>query len=105
MPSSACEIPIRSEEHTSELQSHDNLVCRLLLEQKRHGGAPPDRAAPMQASPSGHPTARAAGARWGGWHPGPGGGGRARTRGLNFFFERGRTPGLIPFPPPPPSPV
>src|SRR3954463_5795973 len=23
----------RSEEHTSELQSHDNLVCRLLLEQ------------------------------------------------------------------------
>src|SRR3954465_1810376 len=26
----------RSEEHTSELQSHDNLVCRLLLEKKRH---------------------------------------------------------------------
>src|SRR3954462_4401602 len=25
----------RSEEHTSELQSHDNLVCRLLLEKKR----------------------------------------------------------------------
>src|SRR3954465_10709674 len=25
----------RSEEHTSELQSHDNLVCRLLLEQKK----------------------------------------------------------------------
>src|SRR3954467_1486434 len=25
----------RSEEHTSELQSHDNLVCRLLLEQNR----------------------------------------------------------------------
>src|SRR3954466_9672736 len=25
---------IRSEEHTSELQSHDNLVCRLLLEKK-----------------------------------------------------------------------
>src|SRR5260370_23103714 len=24
--------PIRSEEHTSELQSHLNLVCRLLLE-------------------------------------------------------------------------
>src|SRR3954467_16003643 len=24
----------RSEEHTSELQSHDNLVCRLLLETK-----------------------------------------------------------------------
>src|SRR3954465_16095026 len=26
---------IRSEEHTSEIQSHDNLVCRLLLEKKR----------------------------------------------------------------------
>src|SRR3954462_12105232 len=25
---------MRSEEHTSELQSHDNLVCRLLLEKK-----------------------------------------------------------------------
>src|SRR3954463_1593550 len=28
---------IRSEEHTSELQSHDNLVCRLLLEKKKTG--------------------------------------------------------------------
>src|SRR5260370_30076184 len=26
---------VRSEEHTSELQSHLNLVCRLLLEQKK----------------------------------------------------------------------
>src|SRR2546427_1569285 len=26
--------PIRSEEHTSELQSQSNLVCRLLLEKK-----------------------------------------------------------------------
>src|SRR4029434_11353510 len=26
-------VPYRSEEHTSELQSHLNLVCRLLLEQ------------------------------------------------------------------------
>src|SRR6202041_2908750 len=29
-------ILIRSEEHTSELQSHVNLVCRLLLEKKRY---------------------------------------------------------------------
>src|SRR5260370_9197617 len=29
------DIP-RSEEHTSELQSHLNLVCRLLLEKKKH---------------------------------------------------------------------
>src|SRR5690242_21516879 len=27
--------PPRSEEHTSELQSHVNLVCRLLLEKKK----------------------------------------------------------------------
>src|SRR5438034_4717197 len=26
--------PLRSEEHTSELQSHSDLVCRLLLEKK-----------------------------------------------------------------------
>src|SRR3954462_2690956 len=35
MPSSACQTcALRSEEHTSELQSHDNLVCRLLREKK-----------------------------------------------------------------------
>src|SRR2546430_11951535 len=28
------EVPTRSEEHTSELQSQSNLVCRLLLEKK-----------------------------------------------------------------------
>src|SRR5690606_39550938 len=28
--------PLRSEEHTSELQSRENLVCRLLLEKKNH---------------------------------------------------------------------
>src|SRR5260221_8664131 len=27
----------RSEEHTSELQSHSDLVCRLLLEKKNYG--------------------------------------------------------------------
>src|SRR5438552_9147653 len=27
--------PLRSEEHTSELQSPDHLVCRLLLEKKK----------------------------------------------------------------------
>src|SRR5690242_21627216 len=29
------DVPERSEEHTSELQSHVNLVCRLLLEKKK----------------------------------------------------------------------
>src|SRR5688572_31387609 len=28
---------VRSEEHTSELQSQSKLVCRLLLEKKKHG--------------------------------------------------------------------
>src|SRR5438034_8125068 len=28
-------LPQRSEEHTSELQSHSDLVCRLLLEKKK----------------------------------------------------------------------
>src|SRR2546430_8319449 len=30
----------RSEEHTSELQSQSNLVCRLLLEKKNDAGVP-----------------------------------------------------------------
>src|SRR5260370_17668826 len=33
--SSPCAGAWRSEEHTSELQSHLNLVCRLLLEKKK----------------------------------------------------------------------
>src|SRR5260221_10464466 len=28
---------VRSEEHTSELQSHSDIVCRLLLEKKKKG--------------------------------------------------------------------
>src|SRR5437773_4571315 len=30
---------LRSEEHTSELQSHHDIVCRLLLEKKKAPGA------------------------------------------------------------------
>src|SRR2546429_7043413 len=33
---SAAPSPLRSEEHTSELQSRLHLVCRLLLEKKNH---------------------------------------------------------------------
>src|SRR5438477_4904335 len=44
--------PQRSEEHTSELQSHVNLVCRLLLEKKKKNNCAEsiqlmDRAEPM----------------------------------------------------------
>src|SRR2546422_6945579 len=56
---STCEIVVRSEEHTSELQSRLHLVCRLLLEKKKN---PPlgsseacllnsNRAAPLHERP------------------------------------------------------
>src|SRR5437588_1029249 len=32
----AVDLQRRSEEHTSELQSHSDIVCRLLLEKKKH---------------------------------------------------------------------
>src|ERR1035437_9681609 len=41
-------LPNRSEEHTSELQSRQYLVCRLLLE-KKHEPAPTSRC-PMRIS-------------------------------------------------------
>src|SRR6266571_5354188 len=48
----------RSEEHTSELQSHVNLVCRLLLEKKKNAGAVaqgPPRRLPGGAGSVHHP--------------------------------------------------
>src|SRR3954464_6588042 len=42
---------LRSEEHTSELQSHDNLVCRLLLEKNSRRWSP----APSPAVAGGSP--------------------------------------------------
>src|SRR5690606_40404573 len=35
LPPKLAPIQVRSEEHTSELQSRENLVCRLLLEKKK----------------------------------------------------------------------
>src|SRR2546430_6768914 len=40
----------RSEEHTSELQSQSNLVCRLLLEKKK--SAPPAHSSHVATPPS-----------------------------------------------------
>src|SRR5690606_39765929 len=34
-PGAGISVRVRSEEHTSELQSRENLVCRLLLEKKK----------------------------------------------------------------------
>src|SRR2546430_3789000 len=39
----ALQLEVRSEEHTSELQSQSNLVCRLLLEKKKKHNQPTDR--------------------------------------------------------------
>src|SRR5215475_4655683 len=39
--SRAASLMARSEEHTSELQSRENLVCRLLLEKKKKRRIPP----------------------------------------------------------------
>src|SRR2546430_8873434 len=46
--------PPRSEEHTSELQSQSNLVCRLLLEKKKHQPPldPKARIATLQSAPT-----------------------------------------------------
>src|SRR5258708_17993623 len=46
----------RSEEHTSELQSPDHLVCRLLLEKKKKKKCPPQESTrePHTASNSDH---------------------------------------------------
>src|SRR5260370_18146547 len=44
--------PVRSEEHTSELQSHLNLVCRLLLEKKNPSPYPTAQLATASAPPT-----------------------------------------------------
>src|SRR2546430_9172954 len=49
-PAQAPSLDPRSEEHTSELQSQSNLVCRLLLEKKKKNN--------RRASTLGAPTAR-----------------------------------------------
>src|SRR5438034_5054859 len=44
----------RSEEHTSELQSHSDLVCRLLLEKKKKSSALRNRRNPLMTRVSGN---------------------------------------------------
>src|SRR3954464_11120066 len=56
MPSSGGQKCARSEEHTSELQSHDNIVCRLLLEKKTHRTG--KRRPPLTQPPGALRTAR-----------------------------------------------
>src|SRR3954465_15478341 len=104
MPSSACKTCARSEEHTSELQSHDNLVCRLLLEKKHHTQAvPPDLTArPPTRTSIQHQPARWAACACGdtGWRAGPG---VVAAAVRSFFFFNDRAPpkiSLLPLPAP-----
>src|SRR2546430_3791029 len=46
----------RSEEHTSELQSQSNLVCRLLLEKKKEYAGRTPGAVRAEVGPADHPS-------------------------------------------------
>src|ERR1039457_1764316 len=93
----------RSEEHTSELQSPCNLVCRLLLEKKkqattRHSAAP-QRLTPSTCYPPARPTLVVVGSSWHPFSPAV----RPLLLFVFFFFFFGRRP--PPYPPPsPPRP-
>src|SRR3954467_1727836 len=106
MPSSGCKkSALRSEEHTSELESHDNLVFRLLLETNKTGNLTRVRAArPVRAL------------EWRAWgrervtvtrREGGGAGAREPLRfGCAFFFFKEPGPPQTPlFSPPRRSPV
>src|SRR3954465_13675330 len=92
----------RSEEHTSELQSHDNLVCRLLLEQKNSCPPAPPPRDPPPPPPSPRPPPARAGGRGGGWSGVPcfGGGGLGLFVWVCFFLKDRAPPRRRPVPPP-----
>src|SRR5690606_39829770 len=48
----------RSEEHTSELQSRENLVCRLLLEKKNRGSSYKENGRHLESNMKGSSCAR-----------------------------------------------
>src|SRR3954466_6688914 len=89
MPSSGVQTcALRSEEHTSELQSHDNLVCRLLLEKHREcrGGGPYRAREPSVAQHRHRTRAEPRGEA----NSAPGCGGRASSCSMplaSFFFN------------------
>src|SRR4051795_4422147 len=96
MPSSAW----RSEEHTSELQSHSHLVCRLLLEKKNHRQLPAARPQSPLRGGTGRRSPRAARPR-GRCAPPPGSPPCVRRVRLSprfFFLKDPAPPKLSPFP-------
>src|SRR3954465_12356018 len=106
MPSSACKKCARSEEHTSELQSHDNLVCRLLLEKKKYDSVHTSEEGWHNAlrPVGGHgPCARRS--RAGSRRSVHGGSeGSASRYAFVFFLNNAPPPNFTPFPPRPPFP-
>src|ERR1039457_2906879 len=81
--------PDRSEEHTSELQSPCNLVCRLLLEKKKARG------------PGGNRSCLLSQRQRAGWTQGLTGPVDLGQLGFFFFLMIGRPPGSTLFPTPP----
>src|SRR3954462_1540930 len=105
MPSCwSSDVCSRSEEHTSELQSHDNLVCRLLLEKKntfvtdaRGGGGRctwPTAVGPLDVRPPPRVPRPADLRCWVGPHP--------ERAFLLFFFKYPAPPEISLLPQPPP---
>src|SRR3954464_2366365 len=100
MPSSGVKTCARSEEHTSELQSHDNLVCRLLLEKKKKHTQLADASRALCYMPSRCDTTargqswRAARARG----RGPSSARPGASRCLFFFFNDPAPPEIYPLP-------
>src|SRR3954449_3127559 len=87
MPFWSSDVCSRSEEHTSELQSHSHLVCRLLLEKKtyrkvvsrpsrRSIAAPPRRTGPPPSPQPTFPFAPPGRTRW-----------RRSSRPTSVFFN------------------
>src|SRR3954466_5116670 len=103
MPSSGGKTCARSEEHTSELQSHDNLVCRLLLEKKnircRHRGADAILARDSVDRPR---RALLSARAMRSTVAGPGSGDGPPTSTAFFFFIDAATTESYPLPPPAP---
>src|SRR3954462_1515558 len=108
MPSSGVQTcALRSEEHTSELQSHDNLVCRLLLEKTHHPPPPPP---PPTPPPPAAPKSRGRHARSDRLLPYPNSVDTSFFFPLFvlfffFFFNDRAPPEFSPFPLPAPLPI
>src|SRR3954465_8320957 len=100
-PALSCQLNagVRSEEHTSELQSHDNLVCRLLLETKNYRRDPPRPPAPPPGAPARPPPPSPPHANPSRFGP-PGRYGSTAGLSASGFFLRVRGPrSSPPFPP------